>query len=98
MLKIILEDPHYLQPFNERARDLRIQNKPLWLIQRDVLAPYIHQELELPEGSNLPEINEACIVYRDNLFFDADYIKAFLEASKKGLRMPGGFFGCRPII
>ena len=35
MLKIILESPRYLAPFNERARDLRIQNKPLWLHQRD---------------------------------------------------------------
>ena len=34
MLKIILQDPRYLSPFNERARDLQIQNKPLWLIQR----------------------------------------------------------------
>jgi carbonic anhydrase/acetyltransferase-like protein (isoleucine patch superfamily) len=83
MLKIILEDPHYLQPFNERARDLRIQNKPLWLIQRDVLAPYVHQEMELSEGSALPQTKEACLVYRDNLFFDADYIKAFIETAQK---------------
>ena len=34
MLKIIIQDQRYLSPFNERARDLRIQNKPLWLIQR----------------------------------------------------------------
>jgi carbonic anhydrase/acetyltransferase-like protein (isoleucine patch superfamily) len=83
MLKIILEDPLYLQPFNERARDLRIQNCPLWLIQRDVLAPYISQELELPEGAGVPDTQEACIVYRDNLFFDAEYLKAFMAAAKK---------------
>ena len=39
MLKIILQDPRQIAPFNERARDLRLQNKPLWLAQRDVLAP-----------------------------------------------------------
>ena len=39
MLKVILPAPRYIPPFNEAARDLRIQNKPLWLNQRDLLAP-----------------------------------------------------------
>jgi carbonic anhydrase/acetyltransferase-like protein (isoleucine patch superfamily) len=83
VLKIILPDPHYLQPFNERARDLRIHNKPLWLAQRDVLAPYTDQERELPAGAPLPETTEPCIVYRDNLFFDEEYITAFLKEAQK---------------
>ncbi len=82
MLKIILQDPRYLRPFNERARDLRIQNKPLWLSQRDILAPYTSSELELPYDAPLPEISEACLLYRDNLFFDSEYIKTFLEEAK----------------
>jgi len=40
MLKVILNAPHPITPFNEPARDLRIQNQPLWLHQRNVLAPY----------------------------------------------------------
>ena len=44
MLKIILNAPHIIKPFNERARDLRIQNQPLWLYQRNVLAPYVTLE------------------------------------------------------
>jgi UDP-N-acetylglucosamine diphosphorylase / glucose-1-phosphate thymidylyltransferase / UDP-N-acetylgalactosamine diphosphorylase / glucosamine-1-phosphate N-acetyltransferase / galactosamine-1-phosphate N-acetyltransferase len=82
MRKIIIQDPRYLHPFNERARDLRIQNKPLWLIQRDVLAPYTNSEIELPLDGQLPETWEACLVYRDNLFFDSEYIKTFLEEAK----------------
>jgi hypothetical protein len=70
MLKIILQDPKYLTPFNEKARDLRIMNKPLWLSQRDVLAPYTTREIELPFGSAITEIQEECLVYRDNLYFD----------------------------
>jgi hypothetical protein len=31
MLKVILQTPPPIPPFNEPARDLRIQNKPLWL-------------------------------------------------------------------
>jgi carbonic anhydrase/acetyltransferase-like protein (isoleucine patch superfamily) len=79
MLKIILKDPRYLHPFNERARDLRILNKPLWLAQRDVLAPYADREIELLDGESLPETDEPCLVYRDNLYFDNEYIQAFLK-------------------
>lgn len=81
MLKIILQNPKSLPPFNERARDLRVMNKPLWLSQRDVLAPYVHREIELHPGDPLPETQEPCIVYCDNLYFDSFYIEAFLRAS-----------------
>lgn len=53
MIKIILKNERYIEPFNEPARDLRIQNKPLWLAQRDVLTPYTRQEVEI--SLNLPE-------------------------------------------
>lgn len=82
MLKIILQDPRYIQPFNERARDTRIHNKPLWLAQRDVMAAYMHRELELPYGSPLPKVKDECVVYRDNLFFDSAYFDAFLAEAK----------------
>lgn len=86
MLKIILNDPRHLHPFNERARDLRIRNQPLWLAQRDVLAPYTDRELELPLGSPLPETNEPCLAYRDNLYFDQAYVDAFLKAAREANR------------
>jgi carbonic anhydrase/acetyltransferase-like protein (isoleucine patch superfamily) len=83
MLKIILHSPKSLSPFNEPARDLRIQNKPLWLSQRDILAPYTNHEVELLPGARLPQTHEPCIVYSDNLYFDEDYIKAFMAAALK---------------
>jgi carbonic anhydrase/acetyltransferase-like protein (isoleucine patch superfamily) len=81
MLKIILQYPRYIEPFNERARDLRVLNKPLWLSQRDVLAPYTTREVELSVEDRLPQTREPCLVYRDNLFFDQKYIQAFLETA-----------------
>ena len=54
MLKVILNAPHPIPPFNEPARDLRIQNNPLWLHQRNVLAPYTTRELELKPGQRMP--------------------------------------------
>src|SRR5687768_17846583 len=85
MLKVILNAPHPIAPFNEPARDLRIQNHPLWLHQRNVLAPYTTRELELRPGQRMPVDREEAIVYRDNLFFDEGYIRTFImEARKKG--------------
>jgi carbonic anhydrase/acetyltransferase-like protein (isoleucine patch superfamily) len=92
MLKIILQNPNYIVPFNERARDLRIMNKPLWLSQRDVLAPYVHRELELPSGTPLPVTSEETLVHRDNLYFDRPFIEAFLqEAKKRGVACQAAF-------
>jgi UDP-N-acetylglucosamine diphosphorylase / glucose-1-phosphate thymidylyltransferase / UDP-N-acetylgalactosamine diphosphorylase / glucosamine-1-phosphate N-acetyltransferase / galactosamine-1-phosphate N-acetyltransferase len=82
MLKIILQSKQCISPFNEPARDLRIQNKPLWLHQRDVLAPYIQHELELPPGARLPQTREACLIYRDNLFFDHHFIQTFIAQAR----------------
>ena len=55
MRKIILRDGRHVHPFNEEARDLRIQNKPLWLHQRDVLtAVGARQELEVQRFVDIP--------------------------------------------
>ncbi len=83
MYKIILKKTRYVYPFNEPARDLRIHNKPLWLLQRDVLAPYTDRELDLQPDEPVPEVKGECIVYRDNLFFDSAYVDAFMEEARR---------------
>ncbi|HSF83133.1 MAG TPA: hypothetical protein VLA49_17985 [Anaerolineales bacterium] len=99
MLKIILQDQRQIHPFNERARDLRLQNKPLWLYQRDVLAPYTDRELELPQGGALPDTRSECLVYRDNLFFDKAYIQAFLsQARRLGKACQAAFYSDDPAF
>ena len=86
MLKVILQAPRHIPPFNEAARDLRIQNKPLWLNQRDLLAPYVTREIELGPQEHMPVSHEPMIVYRDNLFFDKYYISEFMRQAFKGKR------------
>ncbi len=81
MQKIILQDNKTIAPFNERARDLRILNKPLWLIQRDLLAAYTQREIELQPWESLPDIQDSCLIVRDNLYFDAAYLDAFIKAA-----------------
>ncbi len=82
MRKIILEAPKLIHPFNETARDLRIQNKPLWLIHRDVLAPYSDREYEVKFGDPLPEVDGPCLAYRENLYFDTEYIETFITKAQ----------------
>ncbi len=79
MLKIILHAHNQILPFCETARELRIQNTPLWLHQRNLLAPYVTREMELKQGERLQPVREPTIVYRDNLFFDEYYINTFME-------------------
>ena len=83
MRKYILRDHRHLHPFNEEARDLRIQNKPLWLHQRDTLAAYTTQEVEYDSFEALPADGAECLVHCDNLYFDQEYIDAFMTAAQK---------------
>lgn len=86
MLKVILNAPHLITPFNEPARDLRIQNTPLWLHQRNVLTPYTTREIELRPGQRFPQQRDEMIVYRDNIFFDEEYINLFISLARKRKR------------
>ena len=86
MLKIILHARNPIMPFCEPARELRIQNTPLWLHQRNLLAPYVTREMELKPGERLQPVREESIVYRDNLFFDEGFIQAFMAEAVKRKR------------
>ncbi|KXK11024.1 MAG: N-acetylglucosamine-1-phosphate uridyltransferase-like protein [Chloroflexi bacterium OLB14] len=86
MLKAILNANTQIMPFCELARDLRIQNTPLWLHQRNVLAPYTTREIELKQGERMQPVREPTIMYRDNLYFDEIYIKEFMQEATKRKR------------
>jgi acetyltransferase-like isoleucine patch superfamily enzyme len=84
MRKIIIRDERHIHPFNDEARDLRIQNKPLWLHQRDTLSRYVSQELEVTSLYAVPpSLTGPAIVYRDNLFFDQEYIDHFIAEARR---------------
>ena len=53
MIRISLRDTRQLYPFNEHARDIRVQNKPLWLHHRDALAPYVEGERQAEDFEEL---------------------------------------------
>ncbi len=83
MRKIILRDERHIHPFNEEARDLRVNNKPLWLNQRDVLVKYTTSEIETPSLDFVPQDEVETLMYRDNLFFDERYMDAFITEARK---------------
>jgi len=83
MKKVILRDKRKIPPFNEPARDLRVLNKPLWLHQRDILASTCESEIEVSSLEEIPaDDQDEMFVYRDNLFFDQEFINAFLLAAR----------------
>src|SRR4051794_6556996 len=83
MRKFIIEHKRDVAPFNEPARELRILNKPLWLAQRDALAPYCETEATVAALEDVSSANEEIIVYRDNLYFDEPFIDEFLRLARK---------------
>jgi len=81
--KVILTDERQIPPFNEPARELSVLNKPLWLHQRDVLAPYTTEEREIKSLSELEKERIPTLVYRDNLYFDDVFIKEFITRAQE---------------
>jgi len=80
--KVILRDRRKIAPFNEPARDLSVLGKPLWLYQRDLLAGYTTEEREVVSLSDLPDDRQETLVCRDNLYFDENFIREFIERAR----------------
>jgi acetyltransferase-like isoleucine patch superfamily enzyme len=83
MRKVILRDRRSISPFNEPARDLRVLNKPLWLHQRDLLARYVNQELEVDSLDETRPEREETLAYRENLFFDQRFLDTFVSKARR---------------
>lgn len=86
MRKVIIQDPNFIAPFNEPARDIRVLNKPLWLWQRDLLAPYTTEEVEVPSLEWAPDDPVETLLHRDNLFFDGALIREFIDRARRSGR------------
>src|SRR5688500_1688251 len=87
MKRIVLRDPTLIAPFGEPARDLRILNKPLWLLQRDLLARHCQSVVEVDDWSAIPGGDEELLVHKDNLYFNKDFIETFI-AEARATRQP----------
>ncbi len=83
--KITVEDSRLIEPFNDRARNLTILNKPLWLSQKESIEGVLGSRCkEEPEVASLADIHPTpehmpLLVYRENLWFDEPFFRAFWE-------------------
>lgn len=88
--RVIIRDYTPIPPFAEPARELRILNKPLWLLQRDLLKSYCKGSSEIDSIDELEErvplADRELLVYRDNLFFNAALIDAFISEARRAAR------------
>lgn len=82
MRKVILLDKREIAPFNEPARELSVLAKPLWLHQRDILAPYTTEEREVKSLNEVDNERVETLVCRDNLFFDQPFIDDFISRAQ----------------
>jgi carbonic anhydrase/acetyltransferase-like protein (isoleucine patch superfamily) len=82
MKRIVIRDRTVIPPFGEPARDLRILNKPLWLLQRDLLAYYCRGALEVDSLAEIPRDREELLVHRDNLYFNDLLIDSFITQAR----------------
>lgn len=84
MERVIIRDYTIVPPFAEPARELRILNKPLWLLQRDLLKVYCKGSAEIGSVAELigQPASQELLVHRDNLFFNAALIDTFIAAAR----------------
>jgi carbonic anhydrase/acetyltransferase-like protein (isoleucine patch superfamily) len=90
MRRVILQDRGHIHPFNEPARELRVQNLPLWLWQHDLLARHTDEEREYASWEQIVR-DEArdpreTLLHRDNLFFNGAFIEDFVGRARAGGR------------
>lgn len=83
MHRYIIEDHRHVSPFNEPASQLTIGTKPLKIHQDDVLIGYFGESLSLggtfTRAEHIRSIQGPAIVYRDNLWFDHEFLDAFMQ-------------------
>lgn len=82
----IIEDQRHVPPFNEPASNLTIGNRPLKLHHQDLFTGLFRQNYHLgrPFSSrdDLREAEGRSLVYRDNLWFDQEFLEYFLNKAQ----------------
>lgn len=90
MYRYIIEDHNHVPPFNEPASLLTIGTQPLKLHQEELFAHYLGEQLELrgvfSDVDQLVTVEGESVVYRDNLWFDEEFLSYFMEKARKSRR------------
>ncbi len=84
MKRIIIHDSTPIAPFGEPAAELRIMNKQLWLLQRDLLARHCKSGMrEVASFAEIPEyMDEEHFACKDNLYFNQELVDEFIAQAR----------------
>ena len=86
MNRYYIEDKHPVPPFNQPASELTVGVRPLKIHQEDLFAEYLGKSLELKgvfeDSSQLIDVQGESVVYRDNLWFDKEFLQYFMEHAR----------------
>src|SRR6186713_612293 len=87
MYRYYIEDENHVPPFNQPASELTIGDRPLKIHQEELFAGYAGQKLELKgvfkDSNQLMEVKGESVVYRNNLWFDQDFLAYFMQHAQK---------------
>ena len=85
--RYVIEDRRPVPPFNEPASQLTIGLNPLKIHHEEMFAALFPEGMVLGNSlrsrDELPQISQVAIVYRDNLWFDAEFIHYFLDRARR---------------
>lgn len=88
--RYIIEDHRPVPPYNERATELTIGTKPLKIIHDELFNDLFGKDLKLGsplrDRTELNQVQGTAIVYRDNLWFDAEFLETFITAARRSKR------------
>jgi len=87
MYRYIIEDKQHVQPFNEPASMLTIGTQVLKFHQDELFTSYFGGNAELrgvfSNRDQLVTCQGEAVVYRDNLWFDEDFLDYFMKAARR---------------
>lgn len=90
MYRYVIEDRQHIPPFNEPASLLTIGLVPLKIHQEELLYNYLGGGAELravfEEADEIVHVEGEALVYRDNLWFDIEFLEYFMDRARKSKR------------
>lgn len=98
MYRYIIEDNHHVPPFNQPASELTIGIHPLAIHHDDLFTNHIGDPCELKNifesRDQIVTVEGESVVYRDNLWFDREFLQYFmLQARRTGRPCRAAFTG-----
>jgi UDP-N-acetylglucosamine diphosphorylase / glucose-1-phosphate thymidylyltransferase / UDP-N-acetylgalactosamine diphosphorylase / glucosamine-1-phosphate N-acetyltransferase / galactosamine-1-phosphate N-acetyltransferase len=97
MYRYVIEDENHVPPFNQPASELTIGQRPLKLHQEILLNEYMGRRFGQPpqlrgvfkDIRDLTEVDGESVVYRDNLWFDEEFLEYFMDEAFKEAKATG---------